>query len=145
MEIPNIVEVNLYDQRFKDKFLLIGTCVKDLYPQILKGLIKTYKNIFPFCLERNHYNILFTKLIDIISTGNISRIGFLTVDESPHCIQMHFTSRYLKRISRFKLKYEHYVISKNNKIYKIEIKDINNARKLARLGRPIETRNIYLV
>jgi hypothetical protein len=145
MEISNIIEVNLYNQRLKDKFLLIGTCVKDLYPQILKNFQRLYKNIFEYCLENGHYNILFTKLVDIISTGNISRIGFLTVDESPHCIQMHFTSRYLKRISRFKLKFEHYVISKNNKIYKIEIKDINNAKKLSRLGKLIKTKSIYLV
>ena len=133
--IPSILEKNVYDKVFKPKFLIAGTCIKDLYPDVFEKFKASWKNVCSFCFEESHYNQLFAKLTNIIAIGNTKRIGFLTVDQSPHCVQMHYMSKYLKRALKKKGLFEHYVIAKGGKVYKVSMRDIDNSKEFARIGK----------
>jgi hypothetical protein len=118
--------------------LLVGTCISSLYPEIYSSFVKKWKNVSEFCLESYHYNQLFSKLVDILVLGRTKKVGFLTVDGSPHCTQMHFCSYFLKRILGNGVKYEHYVVGDGGKVYKVSMKDIKKARKFAKIGKKIK-------
>lgn len=130
--MKNILENNVYSKVFKDKFLVVGVCVEDLYPEIFEKFKKEWKNVVYFCLENNHYNQLVAKLFDILSIGNTQKVGFLTVDGSPHCVQMHFASKYLKRGLKNNVEFEHYVINKNGNVFKIDLDTIDDSKNLSR-------------
>ena len=128
----NILEVNIYDEIFNDKFLIIGSCVENLYPTIFKKFGHDWKNVVIFCLENNHYNQLTAKLFDILAIGNTNKVGFLTVDGSPHCVQMHFAAKYLSRGLKNSVNFEHFVIDKNGKVFKINEEIIENSKNFSK-------------
>lgn len=139
MQYPNLLTENIYDSRFSDKFLVVGNCVPSMYPRVIKKFEKVWKNVFVICLEREHYNMMMAKLFDIVGVGKTKKIGFLTVDGSPHCIQVHFGSKYLKigSVKGDKVEYKHYVIKHDGSVYEVPMEDIDKARDLATLGRKI--------
>ena len=65
-------------------------------------------------------------------------MGFLTVDGSPHCIQVHFPSKYLKRILQQEIKFEHFVIDKNGDTYQVEMEIIRKSMRFAPNGRKLD-------
>ncbi|MBD3363494.1 hypothetical protein GF362_07300 [Candidatus Dojkabacteria bacterium] len=138
MELPEILEMNIYDPFFENKFLLIGSCVPRIYPAVLNDFQNKFQNVCTACLEKTHYNKIFAKLIDILATGNTKRVAFLTVDGSPHCVQMHFMSKYLKRALKNDIKYLHYVITKDREIYSLEIDVIDESKNFAKKGKKFQ-------
>lgn len=135
MDYLNILEQNIYDENLREKFLIIGSCLPKIYPKIVKKFTKEWKNVFAFCLEQFHYNQLVTKLSNILAVGQTVKVGFLTVDGSPHCVQMHFASKYLRRgLKSQKIQFEHYVIRSDGKLFKIDMERIDKAKNLAERG-----------
>lgn len=131
--MKNILENNIYSEIFEDKFLVVGSCVKDLYPEISEKFKNEWGNVVDFCLENNHYNQLMAKLFDILSLGKTKKVGFLTVDGSPHCVQMHFSSKYLLRGLKNKVEFQHFVIDKNGKVLEINLETIDKSKNLAKI------------
>jgi hypothetical protein len=132
--IPNILEQNIYNPDFKDKFLLIGSCIETMYPEILEKYKKKWGNCFSICLEQFHYNQLHSKLVAILSLGNTKNVGFFTVDGSPHCVQVHFVSKYLKRELKNDIEFKHYVINKNKEVFEVSLEQIDSSRDFSRIG-----------
>lgn len=137
MNYPNILQQNSYSSFFKGKFLLIGNCIENLYPDILGEFQDKWKNVISICLERDHYNQMVAKLFDILGTGNVKKVGFLTVNGSPHCVQVHFVSKYLKRGLNKEVDFEHYVINNDGKVFKVAMEAINDSRDFVSLGKEI--------
>jgi hypothetical protein len=138
MSYRNILNCNIYDPVFKDKFLIIGTCLEKMYPKILNNFEKEWKNIVRICLEQDHYNQLVAKLFDTLGAGNSHSVGFLTVDGSPHCVQVHYASKYLKRGLKVKVKFVHYVIEKSGKVFKVSMEEIDKSRNLSLVGEKVK-------
>ncbi len=46
MKYPNLLEQNLYGDGLRDKFLLIGSCLPDLYPELVKRFEKEWGQCF---------------------------------------------------------------------------------------------------
>lgn len=139
MTYPNILEQNIYDKGFKGKFLVIGSCLPGVYPEVIKKFEKEWHSVFTFCLEQFHYNLLTAKLFDILAVGNTRKVGFLTVDGSPHCVQMHFASKYLKRGLKIQtIDYQHYVIRKDGKVFEVRPELIDRARDFSSIGKEIK-------
>jgi hypothetical protein len=134
---PNILNQNIYSQKIEKQFLIIGSCLPDIYPEVVKKFQKKWKNVFSICLEEFHYNQLVAKLFSILSLGKTQKIGFLTVDGSPHCIQIHFASKYLKRGLNKTVDFEHYVMDKKGKIYKISLDTIEKSKNLSIHGEKV--------
>jgi len=133
--VPNLLQQNLYSKYFKDQFLLIGTCVENMHPEVLKKFTSKWKNVLSICLEIEHYNKMVAKLFDILGTGNVKKIGFLTVNGSPHCVQVHFASKYLKRGLNKEVIFEHYVVSDDGKVFSVSMDEINESRDYVKRGK----------
>ena len=63
-----------------------------------KKMEKDYDIILAVCLENNHINMIITKICGMISTKKIKSLTFVTVDNSPHCIQLHYTKKEIERV-----------------------------------------------
>lgn len=120
---------NIYSKIYNDKFLIAGTCLYELYPDAMLRLSQEFDDhVVNICLEQFHYNQFFSKLIDILSLGKTKKVGFVTVDGSPHCVSLHYASKYLQRALKVDIEYIHYVIDQKGDIYKVERDVIDNSR-----------------
>ena len=81
---------------------------------------------------------MMAKLYSILGIANPERVGFLTVDGSPHCIQMQFGSRYLKRgLKNSDIQFEHFVIDEQGNVAQVTMEVINKAKWIGPLGKPL--------
>jgi hypothetical protein len=85
------------------------------------------------CLEREHFNMTCLKLASIIARVPIEEIVILTVDGSPHCIQLHFMIDEVEKITGKKLNVKHIVIYKGKDV-EIDRKTIKKARYLSKFS-----------
>lgn len=117
----DLFSTNIYDKIYTDKVLIVGTCLYDLHKEALDKLSKEYNDhVLHVCLEKFHYNQYFAKLLDTLALGRIKKVGFLTVNGSPHCIQIHYARKYLQRALKLNIEYEHYVIDNEGEIVRVE-------------------------
>lgn len=137
MNYPDLLSQSIYSPFFNGKFLLMGSCVANSYPEIIKDFEKKWKNLVSICLEQEHYNKMVSKLFNVLGTGNVKKIGFLTVNGSPHCAQVHFASKYLKRGLNKDVIYRHYVINDDGKVYEVSMEAIDKSRDFVTIGKAL--------
>lgn len=114
----------------KGKLLIIGSCLEQKYSQLVAELATKYDgHVLKICLEEMHYNQYMAKMQAILGLGNISEVGLLTVDGSPHCCQIHFGRKYIQRQLKAEVKFSHYVISSNGIMSEVN-NEIVDAAKL---------------
>ena len=94
--MKEVMTSNIYD--IDETIIIVGTCLKNMQPEGYKKLEKISKNIYSLCLENTHVNMAITKIGGMIRTGKVHNIIFATVDESPHCIQMHYIQDELREM-----------------------------------------------
>jgi len=125
--------------REKRKVLIYGSCVKEEYPEILEKFREEYV-LLSVCLEKEHMNMVGFKLLGMMKRCRPEEIIVLTVDGSPHCVQLHFTIEECSKIlEEFKERIVHLVIE-NGKIRKISPETVKACRYLTKVER-ILTRN----
>ena len=79
-------------------------------------------------------NMAETKLACIIQVHIPTELLVLTVDGSPHCLQLHILAEDMKRYFNLKPKIQHIVIEKG-KTYTIESSAVKTARHLHKIQR----------
>ena len=94
--MKEVMTTNIYD--IDETIIIAGTCLKSMQPNGYKKLEKISKNIYTLCLENTHVNMAITKIGGMIRTGKVHNIIFATVDESPHCIQIHYIQDELREM-----------------------------------------------
>jgi len=138
MQNNNILSENVYSKKFKGEFLVMASCLPDIHPEIAQQVSTKWKNVVCFCLEQFHYNQFVSKLFDILAIGNTNRVGFITPDGSPHCVQMHFASKYLKRGLNKDIEFEHYVADGHGKVFQVSMKAIDKSKNLSLVGKEVK-------
>ncbi len=94
--MKRLMETNIYDV---DEVLIVaGSCLKFMQPKAFSEIEKISSNIYSVCLEETHVNMVITKVGGILRTGKVKKIVFVSVDKSPHCIQMHYIQDELKKM-----------------------------------------------
>lgn len=79
-----------------DEFLLVESCVINEHPLLFEEYAKD--RICPHvCIEAVHMNMAETKLACIMKIHNPSKLVVLTVDGSPHCLQLHVLAEDMQR------------------------------------------------
>lgn len=127
-----LLTTNVKDRRLSEAALLIyGTCVENEEPKIFNALAKGRISLHA-CLEKIHMNIVGFKLATILQTSKPKEIVVLTLDGSPHCIQLHFTVEQAKRVSKSNVNIKHYVIEKG-KLIEISPDVVEIARHLSKV------------
>lgn len=129
--MKDLLKTNCFD--IQETMIIVGSCLKSMQPKSYEELEKISSNIYDVCLEKEHLNMVVTKIIGMIARGKIKNLIFATVDKSPHCVQLHYVIKELENaidISNIKIK--NYV-SVDNKLNEIPIEVISLSKNLSKL------------
>ena len=134
--MKEVMTTNIYD--IDETIIIAGTCLKSMQPNGYKKLEKISKNIYTLCLENTHVNMAITKIGGMIRTGKVHNIIFATVDESPHCIQMHYIQDELKEMMNLEnINIKNYVVV-NDELLEVSPKLILLSKKLSELKEKVD-------
>lgn len=109
-----LINSNIYAP--KGKVAIVGTCLEQMQPEAFRQVETMADQIYSLCLEETHINMAITKLGAALSTGQMEKLIFATVDRSPHCTQMHYIRHELERMMPLTIPVEDYVAVDNRLI-----------------------------
>ena len=135
-ELRRLIDTNACYRiiREKRRILIYGTCVKDEHPEILREIAKD-KVPLAVCLEWEHMNMVGFKLATIMKSCILDEVTVLTVDGSPHCVQLHMMVEECRKLVP-EVKINHYVIYKGKAI-KVSDRAVKTARYLSKVDKLI--------
>ncbi len=132
MELMN---TNAKGKFVRDKKILVyGKCVESEHPEILEKFDDFSR--FSFCPEEEHINMAFYKLIAMMSVAK--SLTVITVDGSPHCVQLHYIADEVRRYSKKEFEVKHYII-RDGKIVDIPTEAVKVSRYLYKVKRLISS------
>ena len=134
-EIQHLMRTNVGDQTLRDKggLLLIGSCM-ERYPDIVKSLSERDGGltVLHVCLEETHVNQAGFKIGSIIKYAGITGVTVLTIDGSPHCVQLHYVVEDIKRHFAPEISTKHYVLEKGE-VYEVSAEAVKRSRHLSKI------------
>ncbi|MEM2121651.1 MAG: hypothetical protein QXU20_03285 [Candidatus Woesearchaeota archaeon] len=131
--MKNLMSSNLYE--FKGKVVICGSCIPSINKKAFSKIKKISKNIFFVCLEEIHMNMVAHKIASILRTGNVKEMYFISVDKSPHCIQLHYVRNEIEKIMQNKnFVLKNYIIVNDN-LEEINSEIISLSKNLSKLKR----------
>lgn len=134
--IERLMCINVGDSRLRKKgqLLLIGTCMSSRFPDIVEDFKSRDGEwaTLSVCLEETHVNQAGFKIGSIIRYSRISRVTVLTVDGSPHCVQLHFAIEDIKRHFTPDIETAHFVVEKG-KVLEVSSASVKRARHLSKI------------
>jgi len=138
-----LLSTNVNRLKLRNSSLLVyGTCVgveaQNVFKKLSKGRV-----LLHVCLEEAHMDKVGFKLATILMTSKPREIIVLTIDGSPHCLQLHFTVEQAKNITNSKVKITHYVIE-HGKLFQISSDTVKTARHLSKIQKLLTKENINL-
>ncbi|MGB9748713.1 MAG: hypothetical protein ACP5OZ_04815 [Candidatus Woesearchaeota archaeon] len=111
--MKNLMSSNLSE--FKGRIIICGSCIPGISRKTFEKIRRMSKNIFFVCLEEIHMNMAAHKIVSILRKGNVKEIIFVTVDKSPHCVQLHYIRNEIEKIIKTReFEMKNFVISDNN-------------------------------
>ena len=129
--MKDLLKTNCFD--IQETMIIVGSCLENMQPNAYKELEKISDNIYEVCLEKEHLNMVVTKIIGMVARGVIKKLIFATVDKSPHCIQLHYVIKELENaIDISNIEIINYV-AVNDKLVNIPIEVISLSKNLAKL------------
>ena len=143
LQVEDLMRTNVGDRRIREKgnLLLIGSCMRTRYPAIMKEFLEREDGYFPLqvCLEETHANQAGFKIGSIVRYSSLKRVIVLTVDGSPHCVQLHFVVEDIKKHFTPDIEIEHYVVEKG-KVHEVTAKAVKRARHLSKIQTMLESK-----
>ncbi len=111
------------------ELLVYGSCIMDEYPHALKDYARTQR--LHVCMEEHHINKIAWKIQSIARVKGLKKITVLTVDGSPHCVQLHYAAEDVGKILPG-LKIAHEVIAQGEK-KSVQAEMVRRSRHLSEL------------
>ncbi|MFH1773605.1 MAG: hypothetical protein ABH874_01425 [Methanobacteriota archaeon] len=124
-----LLRTNVNSKKISEDVLLYGTCISEEHPEILKRFGQKTK--LYACLEEEHVNKVAWKLASIVRVNKVRKITVLTMDGSPHCVQLHYALEDLKELFP-DLAVEHYAIEKG-RLIEIPPEAVRKSRHLSEI------------
>jgi hypothetical protein len=115
------------------KILLYGTCMAEKHSQFLEKYSEG-RVALAVCLERDHMNMVAFKLATMIKSAKLEEITVLTVDGSPHCVQLHQAVSEVSRLFDTPPS-THYFVVEHGKIHEIDVKTVKASRFLSKISK----------
>ncbi|RLG87154.1 MAG: 4Fe-4S ferredoxin [Thermoprotei archaeon] len=139
--IPKLIDINAKSRliRGKRKLLIISRCIEVEHPEVLNSFKDDYA-IVSVCLEEEHINQVGFKLAGVLVRGNYDEIAVLSVDGSPHCVQLHFMVEEVFKVTKYGAKRNHMVLS-DGKVIKVSEEVVKTARYLSKVSRLLTKRS----
>ncbi len=129
--MKDLLKTNCFD--VEETMIIVGSCIQNMQPKAYEELLKICNNIYEVCLEKEHLNMVVTKVIGMLARGKIKKLIFATVDKSPHCIQLHYVVKELENaISLDNIEIINYV-AVDDKLVEIPIEVIGISKNLSKL------------
>lgn len=134
--MSDLLKTNCFD--VQETMIIVGSCLKSMQPKAYNELEKISSNIYDVCLEKEHLNMVVTKIIGMVARGNIKKLIFATVDKSPHCVQLHYVVKELENaIDLSNIEILNYV-AVDDKLIEIPIEVISLSKNLSKLKEKVE-------
>lgn len=111
--MQDLMKSNIYD--CSQEIIIVGSCLKTMCPNAFNKLENLNLPIFDLCLENTHINMAITKLLGMIRANKIKKVIFASVNNSPHCVQLHYIQDEITKLG-FDIKFVNYVAQENNLI-----------------------------
>lgn len=121
--------------------LLYGTCVEVEAPEVFREFSGGQIPL-SVCLEKEHMDKVGFKIATIIMTSDPKEMTVLTMDGSPHCLQLHLASEQAKRIAKSEVNIRHFVIE-GGKSVEVSKDAVETARHLSRIQKLLEKRKSF--
>jgi len=140
IKCPMLLSVNVgasFLRRLK-RFLLVGSCVLEEHTEVAKEYAKD-RVCLHICLEAFHMNMAETKLACVVQLHQPAELLVLTVDGSPHCLQLHVIAEDLRRYFNLSLEVKHVVIEHGHP-YAISEAAVKTARHLHSIQQLLDER-----
>lgn len=113
------------------RVLIYGTCVKYEHQKIY-DLISQNRVPLAVCLEREHFNMVALKIASMLARVKLEELVVLTIDGSPHCVQLHMAIEEALKITKSKVSVKHLVIE-NGEVIEIPPYCVKLARYLSKI------------
>ena len=129
--MKDLLKTNCFD--VNETMIIVGSCIEQMQPNAFLELKNISDNIYDVCLEKDHLNMVVTKIIGMLARGKVKRLIFATVDKSPHCVQLHYVVKELENaIDLSNIEIINYV-AVDNKLVDIPIDVISLSKNLSKL------------
>jgi hypothetical protein len=139
-KIGHLMRINVGDNRIREKgnLLLVGSCVMDRYSDLVDEFSQRHGGHYALqvCLEETHVNQAGFKIGSIVRYSSVKHITVLTVDGSPHCVQLHYVVEDVKRHFTPEINIEHFVIEKGE-VMEVSAKAVKRSRHLSKIEKMI--------
>ena len=129
--MKDLLKTNCFD--IQETMIIVGSCLERMQPKVYKELEQMSSIIYDVCLEKEHLNMVVTKIIGMVARGKIKKLVFATVDKSPHCVQLHYVVKELENaIDLSNIEIVNYV-AVDDKLVEIPIDIISLSKNLSKL------------
>jgi len=120
--------------RERRRLLIYGKCLEverpGLIEQLSVGAVAAWA-----CPERDHINVIALKVASMLARVELEELTVVTVDGSPHCVQLHHAVEEAIKVSkRGDLRVRH-LVSHGEKVIEVSERAIKVARYLSKIER----------
>lgn len=138
-----LTEYNAAGKRLRQvrKLLVYGSCVRDEHPEIFERVSEGRVSLST-CPEAEHINVVSLKLASILARVELEEVVVLTVDGSPHCVQLHHALEEALRITRSNVPVQHLVVE-GGEVIAVSKEAVKAARYLSRVERLFKERKSF--
>ncbi|HDI73678.1 MAG TPA: 4Fe-4S ferredoxin [Candidatus Korarchaeota archaeon] len=117
--------------RREGKLRVLGACIPVEWPEVAEEFCQEGLCLSA-CPEHDHINVISLKLASILARVEVGEIDLLTVDGSPHCLQLHHAIEEAIKVAGRDVEVKHMVLYKG-KLYEVSRKAVKLARYLHRV------------
>lgn len=93
--MKDLLKTNCYD--VPETLVVVGSCLPTMQPKVYEALQKMALEVYEVCLEKEHLNMVITKMMGMLSRVKVKKLILATVDKSPHCVQLHYVVKELEK------------------------------------------------
>lgn len=127
--MKDLLKTNVFD--VEEIMIVVGSYLSSMQPKAYEELEKISNNIYEVCLEKEHMNMVVTKIIGMLARGKVKELIFATVDKSPHCVQLHYVVKELENaINLENINIKNYV-AVDNRLVEIPMEIIGLSKKFS--------------
>ena len=120
--------------RERRRLLIYGKCLEVERPGLIEQLSVRAVSAWA-CPERDHINVIALKVASMLARVELEELTVVTVDGSPHCVQLHHAVEEAIKVSkRGDLRVRH-LVSHGEKVIEVSERAIKVARYLSKIER----------
>ncbi len=142
--IPKLIDCNARSKiiRSSNKLLIVGRCVEVEHGKVLTLFKDSGYVMLSVCLEEEHINMVGFKLAGILRRCRdfLEEVAVLTVDGSPHCVQLHFMVEEAFKVTGLEgdIRRKHFVTVKGEGVVEVPKESVKVARYLSKVSKLIK-------